>query len=126
MSIQKPSDAEDEYFRREELERLARLRKQLDARRAAVKADQERASHWMRCPKCGGAMEETPLRHVIVDTCKTCGYVGFDAGELELLLGHRENVLARLVDEVRRIFTIGRAPQDPLLREVIEGDGKRD
>lgn len=125
MSMKKPSSAEEEYFQREELERLARLRSQLDARRESLREDQARAAHWMRCPKCGSEMRETPLRHVIVDTCDACGYVGFDAGELEMLLGHRETVLARMADEVRRIFTIGRAPQDPVLREVLKADDER-
>ncbi len=125
MTMKKPSSAEEEYFQREELERLARLRKQLDAQRETRRGDHARAEHWMRCPKCGSQMHETLLRHVIVDTCDACGYVGFDAGELEMLLGHRESVLARMADEVRRMFTIGRAPQDPVLREVLKDNDER-
>lgn len=126
MSIKKPSEAEDEYFQRAELERIQRARAKLDAARAEQRQAQQAAIHWMRCPKCGTEMKETLLRHVVVDACGNCGYIGFDCGELEMLLGNREPVLAKLAEEVRRMFTIGRAPRDPVLQEVLKAHERDD
>jgi hypothetical protein len=46
MSTDKPSRNEDEYFAREEAERLAKLR----AREKSAQTAAERKSHYMKCP----------------------------------------------------------------------------
>jgi predicted SprT family Zn-dependent metalloprotease len=72
---------EDEYFLRESAEQIARLRHELDAKRA----DQERAQHHMRCPRCGGHMAERRHHGVTIDECRDCGGVFLDKGELDIL-----------------------------------------
>jgi Zn-finger nucleic acid-binding protein len=42
--------------------------------------------HFMRCPKCGMALEEIVFRGVHLDKCFSCGGMYFDEGELELIL----------------------------------------
>ncbi len=106
MSVNTPSDAEEDYFRKEELERLERSRKKLDAERESIKAEQQRLEHWMRCPKCGSQMEEVLFRHIMVDRCTECGYIGFDNGELDVLISHEEPLLARISHEMRNLFSL--------------------
>jgi uncharacterized protein with PIN domain len=77
----KPSKSEDEYFVKLDAELIKAQRARLDEERARS----ERASHFMRCPKCGGQLEEVSLHHVKIDRCQDCGGVWLDKGELELL-----------------------------------------
>lgn len=106
MSLDKPSHAEDEYFQKEEQERLAELRKKLDAERDQQKLQQEKELHWMRCPKCGGEMKEELFIHVMVDRCTRCNYIGFDAGEIDLLVDHTEPTLSKFAKNIRHMFTL--------------------
>ncbi len=78
---QKPSQNEDEYFARQNAELLKARRAALDAQRA----EQERHSHYMRCPKCGGQLAEKLFHNVKVDVCQDCKGTWFDAGEIEML-----------------------------------------
>ncbi len=78
---EKPSRNEEEYFARENAERIKALRARLDAERAAS----ERSSHHMRCPRCGGQMSERGFHNILVDVCADCGGTFFDKGELEML-----------------------------------------
>ena len=100
-SMTEPSgyNHEEAAFKKQELEQLARLRADLDAKRKATEAGAAKASHWMCCPKCGGKMAEKKLETVMVDQCTACGGIYFDAGELELLVKHEKSghgVLGRL------------------------------
>jgi Zn-finger nucleic acid-binding protein len=78
-------------FHQREKEALAKLRAELDAKRKASQQSSERIAHWMRCPKCGGQMEEKALENVMVDQCTKCQGVFFDAGELQLLIDHSKS-----------------------------------
>lgn len=77
----KPSSNEDEYFLKLDAERIKAMRAKLDAERAQA----ERKSHYMRCPKCGGTLNETTFQHIKVDICADCSGMWFDAGEMEML-----------------------------------------
>lgn len=89
----KPSRNEDEYFVREEAERLKRLRAQDTAERAAA----ERKSHHMRCPKCGGPLLGEAFHGIQIDRCGECHGVWLDQGELEALLKHEDPGMLRKV-----------------------------
>jgi len=95
--LHKPSEKEEEFFKRQELEKLRTLREQ-----AARKMEQEERArlkelHWMRCPKCGMELEEVELRGVMVDTCFHCGGTFFDEGEvLKILSSGDAGFLKRL------------------------------
>ena len=78
---EKPSRNEDEYFVKMDAELLKKRRAALDAERAA----RERKSHFMKCPKCGGDLQEREYNDVKIDACSDCGGVWLDAGELELV-----------------------------------------
>lgn len=79
-------DAEEAYFNRLNHENARKFRERLDGDRATVTAQQSGLEHWLRCPKCGGDMEEVSVRDVKVDECRSCHGIYFDAGELELLV----------------------------------------
>ena len=95
---EKPSRNEDEYFVKMDAELMKQRRAQLDAERAK----QERASHYMRCPKCGGNLAERDLGGVKVDRCTDCNGVWLDAGELDLIRDARKSGIAQFVDELFR------------------------
>ncbi len=87
----------DAEFREHDEQLLKELRDKLSARRSEVVQANTKKAHWMKCPKCGGDMQELNLTdmqlstkshaQILIDQCKTCGGVYFDAGELALLIG---------------------------------------
>ena len=93
MSTDKPSRNEDEYFAREEHERLARLR----AKEAADRVAAERKSHHLRCPKCGATLHSEHFHGVQVERCPEDGGIWLDAGEIDLLMKHEDHSVLRRV-----------------------------
>jgi uncharacterized protein with PIN domain len=81
MDENKPSRTEDEYFVKRDAELIKEQRARLDADRAKA----ERDSHYMRCPKCGGQLEEVEFQHMKIDRCTDCGGIWLDKGEMEML-----------------------------------------
>ena len=81
MPDSKPSRTEDEYFVKLDAELIKEQRARLDAERAAA----ERKSHYMKCPKCGGTLQESEFHNVKLDRCTECEGVWLDKGELHLL-----------------------------------------
>lgn len=87
---EKPSRNEDEFFLREEAEKLHRLHQERLKEQDAKKAEEEKALHWMKCPKCGYGLETIKWRAVEVEKCFRCGVVVLDDGELETLAGKED------------------------------------
>ena len=81
MDDYKPTKSEDEYFVKRDAELIKEQRARLDADRAR----QERMSHHMRCPKCGGQLVEMEYHHMKIDRCQDCGGIWLDKGEMEML-----------------------------------------
>ncbi len=81
MSTDKPSKNEDEYFLLQDAELIKAQRAKLDAERQAA----ERKAHYMKCPKCGADLQETPFAAVKVDVCPSCRGMWLDAGEIDLI-----------------------------------------
>ncbi len=90
---EKPSKNEEEYFARREAELLRQQREA--ARRSAAEA--ERASHRMKCPKCGYDLITGDWHDIQIDQCTHCHGLWFDAGEAEQLLRHGEQGMFRRV-----------------------------
>ena len=84
---EKPTSHEEEYFHRQDAELLRQMRDRLDAARANA----EKFSHFMKCPRCGGDLEEKHIEHVTIDVCKDCKGMWLDAGELDLIREIREH-----------------------------------
>jgi hypothetical protein len=76
---------ENEYFAREDAERLRKLAH--DLRRHIAEAERERlkALHWMHCPRCGTEMHELVFRGMTADVCLSCHGIFLDESELARL-----------------------------------------
>lgn len=101
---QKPSSNEEEYALRKEQELLARRRKEADARRAAEEAEQLKALHRMRCPKCGQPLQEERYHGIQVDRCTACRGIWFDSGEAESLLDREPSALQSFFGDLLKGF----------------------
>src|ERR1051325_1592674 len=77
---------EEEYFHRKNKEAIEKLREKIKVSEAAKAA----SAAAMVCPRCGGALRESKLDEVTIDTCEKCAGVWLDSGELEQLT-KREN-----------------------------------
>ncbi|MBI5476679.1 MAG: zf-TFIIB domain-containing protein [Ignavibacteriales bacterium] len=82
----KPSDKEEEYFNKLDLER----RKKINDEKLKLSMEEEKIKlkelHYMRCPKCGMELREINYKGINVDNCVSCDGVWFDAGEIDNLL----------------------------------------
>jgi hypothetical protein len=84
---EKPTNAEEEYFAREDIEKRYKLAKEMDAKRSRTEAEALKAAHFMHCPKCGNKLQTIRFRDVDVDRCFHCHGTWLDDGELERLAG---------------------------------------
>jgi uncharacterized protein with PIN domain len=82
----KPSNQEEEYFAREEIEKKRKLALQQAAELAAKQKAERKALHFMKCPKCGMDLHRLEKGKVEIDTCFNCGGTWLDKGELEALV----------------------------------------
>ena len=95
----KPTNAEDEYFAREE---AIKLKKLVLRQRSDMSAEEKRKLkelHWMHCPKCGMEMKTIKINEVDIDKCFACGGLYFDDGELEKVT-RREKEFFNTVEDV--------------------------
>lgn len=82
MTTNRTSVSEEVYVARQEAERRRVFA--LDAQRQMEQAERERlkALHYLRCPKCGMALETVTLQGVQIDRCYSCNGSWLDEGEL--------------------------------------------
>lgn len=74
IDLKERGDAlENEYFRRQETELLAKMRAKLESE-SSVELEVD-------CPKCDGKLIETDFEKIKIDVCNKCSGVWFDAGE---------------------------------------------
>ena len=97
----KPTDSEEEYFKRQEYVKLRRAREAEAARLSEQQRKQARELHYMKCPKCGMDLQEITYRNVAVDKCLSCGGTWLDEGELKHL---KEAEAVGFLASLRRIF----------------------
>lgn len=83
-------DQEEDYFRKQDLELIRKLRAKQDAERRELERRERMEAHWMRCPKCGAEMKEIEFLHVRLDECTECKGIFADHGELEILMKAKE------------------------------------
>jgi len=107
MAIEeKPSRNEEEYFAREDAERIRKLREQ----QATEESARERRSHFMKCPKCGADLKTEALHGVQIDRCPECSGLWLDQGEIEQLMKHEDpgmfrRVLSDVTASIRKLKT---------------------
>ena len=87
--FEKPSNTEEEYFAREEVEKRRKLALEEAQRLAAAERERLKQLHYMHCPKCGMQLQTVKNGPVEVDACFNCGGVFLDAGELEQIVEHQ-------------------------------------
>ena len=91
-----PTDDENEYFHRQEMEKLRKAQKEAADRMAAGERERLRELHHMHCPKCGMHLQEFDFRGLKLDRCGSCGGVWFDEGEMDHLLKQGNEMFDRL------------------------------
>jgi uncharacterized protein len=101
MSLSKPSDAEDEYFAREEAARHQRDALERAHQMEEKQREELKKLHYMKCPKCGFDLREMTFRGVVIDKCYHCHGTWFDEHELEQLTGHKKY---DILESIMRVF----------------------
>lgn len=90
MSKDKPTKTEDEYFVKEEAEKAKRLKEKVSHEAALKERERIKGICCMKCPKCGGDLNEVVFRGIRIDRCSLCSGVWLDNGELEKLAGEED------------------------------------
>lgn len=90
---------EEEYFHRQDQERIRKLKEQMEAERAAKEAEELKNLHYLHCGKCGNKMETQVFKGVEIDVCGACGSVLLDPGELQILVGEDRGGVAESIAE---------------------------
>lgn len=90
MSTDKPTKTEEEYFAREDAEKAKRLKEKLNQEILEEHKQNIQSICYMKCPKCGGDLNEVVFRGIKIDRCLSCNGVWLDDGELEKLAGSEE------------------------------------
>ena len=89
MTVNKPSQAEEEYFAREEAEKKRKLALHAAKSVAASERDALLQLHFMHCPKCGMPLHEIALNGVMVERCFSCHGIFLDAIDVKKLTGEQ-------------------------------------
>jgi uncharacterized protein len=93
--FEKPSDQEEEYFAREEVEKKRRLALQQKQELESKERVDLQKLHHMKCPKCGLDLHSLEKGKVSVDYCFNCHGIWLDKGKLEQLVrGGKEHSAA--------------------------------
>jgi Zn-finger nucleic acid-binding protein len=108
--MEKPSRNEDEYFARENAERLKETRARLEAEHAEA----ERRSHIMKCPHDGYDLAPATFHGISVERCSHCGGVWFDRAELAAIELHedRPGLLGRFFGDLLTGIRTSHMPHD--------------
>ncbi|MFI5322212.1 MAG: zf-TFIIB domain-containing protein [Thermodesulfobacteriota bacterium] len=101
MTKEKPSKTEEEYFAKEEAEKSKRLKEKVKHETEDEEREGIRTLCYMKCPKCGGNLNEVAFRGIRIDRCSRCGGVWLDNGELEKLAGTEDK---SVISDVLSLF----------------------
>lgn len=101
--LNKPSDAEEEYFAREEAAKRQREALEVAKRLEGQERERLKVLHYMKCPKCGMDLQEQQFKGVTIDKCFTCGGMFFDQGEFEALVGHDQPNVFNAIASIFRV-----------------------
>lgn len=86
----KPSDQEEEYFKREDAERLRKLHAEEQARLKQSEKDALRKTHGGRCANCGALMVPEKISGATILHCPACGGAFLDRKSWEYIHAHAE------------------------------------
>jgi len=103
--IDRPSEKEQEYFLRKELERIKALRDEYRQKQAELERVKLKELHFMHCAKCGQTMTTSKLGDVEIEMCPECGGIYLDTGELDKILDVKQHgPFAGALASVRRMW----------------------
>jgi hypothetical protein len=102
--FEKPSNVEEEYFAREDVEKKHRLAVARASEMAAKEKEALQKLHFMHCPKCGMELHTLKRGSVEIEACFNCQGMWLDKGELEQLMTDHERFGSRLMGAVLNIF----------------------
>ncbi|TMA77417.1 MAG: hypothetical protein E6J58_09705 [Deltaproteobacteria bacterium] len=108
MTIERPSNFEDEYFARENAERLRKLHYEEQKRLRQSEKDALRALHAGRCSQCGALMVPEDAGGVRILHCPACGGAFLDKATWHFLHAHSEP--HRVIDAVLNWFKSANKP----------------
>ena len=77
---------EDEYFVREDVEKMRKLAMNVKKETEAAELARLKALHWMKCPKCGLDLHEVKVGNVGIDVCFVCRGAFVERTDLEHLI----------------------------------------
>ena len=100
----KPSSTEEEYFAREEIEKKRKLALQQAEEMAAMRREELKQLHYMKCPKCGMDLQTLSRGQVEIDTCFNCHGVWLDAGELDAIVKQGPEGGGKVMGAVLNLF----------------------
>ena len=86
----KPSTNEEEYFKREDAERLRKLHAEEQSRMAAGEREALRQKHAGRCSSCGALMIPEQAGALPILHCPACGGAFLDKRAWDFLHAHAE------------------------------------
>ncbi len=92
----KPSDKEEEYFARQELEQRKQMEEEKHKKLAELEKNRLKELHYMRCPKCGMQLSGVEYKGITIDKCFQCDGVWLDAGEMEAISKLEKSALAKM------------------------------
>jgi hypothetical protein len=91
----KPSENEEEYFARLELEKKREWEKERQARMTDAEKEKLRETHHMKSPKCGMDLHTVDYKGFMIERCVSCQGTFLDAGEMEKILEHEHPILGK-------------------------------
>ena len=92
----KPTEHEDEYFARLELEMKKKIKEKKGHRASKEERENLKKLHFMKCPKCGMDLMEIDFKGMKIDECSACRGIWLDAGEFDAMAKMDKPVLQRL------------------------------
>ena len=82
---------EQDYFAREDAEKMRRLAAEQKRALAAEERRRLKELHWMRCPRCGMEMAPVKLRDdLTVDACFSCGGVFLKKPDIDIIAAPKQ------------------------------------
>ena len=90
MTIEKPSNQEDEYFAREDAERMRKLHKEEMARLNRSEKEALQKLHERRCANCGALMVPERVEGAAILHCPACGGAFLDRRSWEFIHAQAE------------------------------------
>jgi hypothetical protein len=100
----KPSNAEEEYFAREDVEKKHKLHLKRAAEMAAKEREELKKLHHGHCSNCGMELHALQRGRVEVQACFNCQGLFLAKGQLEQLMTEHEAFGSRLMGAVLEIF----------------------